>query len=131
MKTSDEAAKLLHAIHGIAGVVQGHADEAERNRRLSRPVVSALADAGLFRMGLPADLGGLEVSPLTFYRAVEDARWAGRVVRFYRRLLGVRGRFPIERGGRRDLRPRFPGHYRRVGRPGRRGPRGVRGARPG
>jgi indole-3-acetate monooxygenase len=71
MKTSDEAAKLLHAIDGIAGVVQGHADEAERNRRLSRPVVSALADAGLFRMGLPADLGGLEVSPLTFYRAVE------------------------------------------------------------
>src|SRR5262249_32743920 len=71
MKTSDEAAKLLHAIHGIAGVVQGYADAAERHRRLSRPVVRAIADAGLFRMGLPADLGGLEVSPLTFYRAVE------------------------------------------------------------
>jgi alkylation response protein AidB-like acyl-CoA dehydrogenase len=71
MKTSDEAATLLQAVHRIADVVQRHADEAERNRRLSLPVVSALADAGLFRMGLPADLGGLEVSPLTFYRAIE------------------------------------------------------------
>src|SRR5262250_2201045 len=71
MKTSDEAATLLQAVHRIADVVLRHADEAERNRRLSPPVVSALADAGLFRMGLPADLGGLEVSPLTFYRAVE------------------------------------------------------------
>ena len=71
MKTPDEAATLLQAVHRIADIVQCHADEAERNRRLSPPVVSALADAGLFRMGLPADLGGLEVSPLTFYRAIE------------------------------------------------------------
>ncbi len=55
MKTSDEAATLLQAVHRIADLVQRNADEAERNRRLSPPVVSALADAGLFRMGLPAD----------------------------------------------------------------------------
>ena len=34
-------------------------------------VVTALAEAGLFRLYTPATLGGLEVDPLTFYRVVE------------------------------------------------------------
>src|SRR5262249_57930132 len=39
---------------------------------LSATVVHSLAEAGLCRMCIPHTLGGLEVSPLTFYRVVEE-----------------------------------------------------------
>jgi len=63
--------RLLHAIRTLEPLIQEHAEEAERNRRLSQPVVTALAEAGIFRMYTPRTLGGLEVDPLTFYRVVE------------------------------------------------------------
>ena len=64
---------LLNSVRAVAPLIRDYADEAERNHRLSPPVVCALADAGVFRMGMPTALGGLEVSPLTFYRVVEEA----------------------------------------------------------
>jgi alkylation response protein AidB-like acyl-CoA dehydrogenase len=64
---------LLDSVRALAPVIRDHADEAERNHRLSPPVVRALADAAVFRMGVPRALGGLEVSPLTLYRVVEEA----------------------------------------------------------
>src|SRR5262245_32830222 len=63
--------QLLGAVHGLEPVIRAHADEAERNRRLSPAVVTALAEAGLFRMYTPRRLGGFEIEPLTFYRVVE------------------------------------------------------------
>lgn len=63
---------LLNAVHRLAPLIQKHAEEAEQNRRLSPPVVTALADAGIFRMCTPRALGGFEVHPLTFYRVVEE-----------------------------------------------------------
>ena len=63
---------LLSAVRTLAPLIREHADEAERNRRLSPPVVTALAEAGLFRMWIPRALGGLEVSPFTLYRIVEE-----------------------------------------------------------
>jgi Acyl-CoA dehydrogenase, N-terminal domain len=72
--TADEVTgSLLDSVRVLAPLIRDHADEAERNHRLSPPVVRALADAGVFRMGVPRALGGLEVSPLTFYRVVEEA----------------------------------------------------------
>src|SRR5215475_4463406 len=62
---------LLSAVHRLEPLIREHADEAERNRRLSQPVVTALAEAEIFRMYTPRTLGGLEVEPLTFYRIVE------------------------------------------------------------
>jgi alkylation response protein AidB-like acyl-CoA dehydrogenase len=62
---------LLSAVRRLEPLIREHADEAERNRRLSQPVVTALAEAGIFRMYTPRSLGGLEVEPLTFYRVVE------------------------------------------------------------
>ena len=64
---------LLDSVLGLAPLIRDRADEAERNHRLSPAVVRALAEAGVFRMGVPRALGGLEVSPLTFYRIVEEA----------------------------------------------------------
>jgi alkylation response protein AidB-like acyl-CoA dehydrogenase len=63
---------LLNAVHTLEPLIREHADEAEQHRRLSQPVVTALAEAGIFRMYTPHTLGGLEVDPLTFYRVVEE-----------------------------------------------------------
>jgi alkylation response protein AidB-like acyl-CoA dehydrogenase len=63
---------LLSAVRRLEPLIREHADEAERNRRLSQPVVTALAEAGILRMYTPHTLGGLEVDPLTFYRVVEE-----------------------------------------------------------
>jgi alkylation response protein AidB-like acyl-CoA dehydrogenase len=53
-------------------VIREHADEAERERRLSPPVLAALQDAGLLRMCTPRSLGGLEVDPLTRALVIEE-----------------------------------------------------------
>ena len=66
-----ELSRLLTAVRQLAPLIRQHADEAEANRRLSQPVVKALAQAGVFRMCTPHALGGFEVHPLTFYRVVE------------------------------------------------------------
>jgi alkylation response protein AidB-like acyl-CoA dehydrogenase len=63
---------LLDAVWTLEPLIRAHADEAEQHRRLSQPVVTALAEAGLFRMYTPHTLGGLEVDPFTFYRVVEE-----------------------------------------------------------
>ena len=52
---------LIEAARQIAPVIREHSDEAERDRRLSRPVLDALHEAGLLRMFTPRSLGGLEV----------------------------------------------------------------------
>jgi indole-3-acetate monooxygenase len=63
---------LIEAARHIAPVIRAHSDEAERERRLSKPVVDALTHAGLMRMLTPRSLGGLEVDPLTCARVVEE-----------------------------------------------------------
>src|SRR5690606_31003329 len=67
----DSADRLLAEIRRLELLIRAHADEAERHRRLSPAVVSALAEAGVFRMYTPRSLGGLETDPFTFYRVVE------------------------------------------------------------
>ena len=63
---------LLDAVREIEPTIREHAAEAERERRLSRPVVDAMREAGLFRMLTPRSLGGLEVDPVTFGRVMEE-----------------------------------------------------------
>ena len=62
---------LLAAVDRLAPLIRAHAEEAERRRRLPQPVVTALAEAGIWRMITPQALGGMEVHPLTFYRVIE------------------------------------------------------------
>ena len=58
-------ASLLDAARDIAPIIREHSEEAERERRLSAPVLTALKEAGLLRMTTPRSLGGLETDPVT------------------------------------------------------------------
>jgi alkylation response protein AidB-like acyl-CoA dehydrogenase len=66
------SADLLAAARRLGSLIRDHAEEAERERRLSSAVTRALAEAGLFRLLLPRGLGGHEVDPVTCARLVEE-----------------------------------------------------------
>jgi alkylation response protein AidB-like acyl-CoA dehydrogenase len=68
----DPDAGLIEAARRIAPVIRDHKEEAERERRLSAPVLAALHDAGLLRMCTPRLLGGLETDPLTRALVIEE-----------------------------------------------------------
>jgi alkylation response protein AidB-like acyl-CoA dehydrogenase len=63
--TTQEAppATGAEAVRRLLPLLRERADEAERGRRLPRDVAARLAEAGIFRMGVPRSLGGSE-SPL-------------------------------------------------------------------
>ena len=56
---------LIDAAHRIAPIIRKYNEEAERERRLSQPVLTALRETGLLRMTTPRSLGGLEADPVT------------------------------------------------------------------
>lgn len=51
-------------LDSVLGVVQAERDRTEAGRRSTPKVVTALADAGLFRLQSPAVVGGAEMAPL-------------------------------------------------------------------
>src|SRR5260370_27401516 len=62
---------LLAAVEQVRDVVAGNADEAENRGTLPPDTVAALADAGLFKLKLPAVLGGAEADPVTHMEVIE------------------------------------------------------------
>jgi indole-3-acetate monooxygenase len=72
MATNVTADSLLDKVKEIAPIIREYAAEAEEKRRLSRPVVDAMLQAGLYSMLSPKAFGGLEVDPLTMFRVVEE-----------------------------------------------------------
>ena len=67
MATNVTADSLLDRVKDIAPIIREHAAEAEEKRRLSRPVVDAMLQAGLYSMSSPKAFGGLELDPLTLH----------------------------------------------------------------
>src|SRR5262245_54820186 len=63
--------QLLSSVRALEPLIRAHAEEAERNRQLSVAVVTALAEAGMFRMYTRRMPARLEADPLPFYRVVE------------------------------------------------------------
>ncbi|WP_244563738.1 acyl-CoA dehydrogenase family protein [Ensifer aridi] len=63
---------LIDAAREIAPIIREHSEEAERERRLSQPVLDALHETGLLRMTTPRSLGGLETDPVTRALVVEE-----------------------------------------------------------
>jgi alkylation response protein AidB-like acyl-CoA dehydrogenase len=72
MTTHATVDTLLYRVKQIAPIIGDHAAEAEEKRRLSRPVVDAMLEAGLYDMSRPRAFGGLEADPITMFRVIEE-----------------------------------------------------------
>jgi alkylation response protein AidB-like acyl-CoA dehydrogenase len=64
--------QLIDRARELAPLIREHSEEAERERRLAKPVQDALIAAGFQRLLTPRSLGGLEVDPVTCARVVEE-----------------------------------------------------------
>ncbi len=63
---------LMRSARELGPAISQYINQDERNRRLSKPVIDALKDAGFFRMFLPKSLGGFETDPITVAHVVEE-----------------------------------------------------------
>jgi indole-3-acetate monooxygenase len=60
----------------LTPLIRAHANETEQSRRLAPAVVDAIRSTGLFTMGLPASLGGVEIAIPEALRAIEQIAYA-------------------------------------------------------
>jgi indole-3-acetate monooxygenase len=75
-----DAQPLVQAAAALQPELRSYREEIEREQRLPKALVEQLRAAGFYRMVIPRELGGLEVDPLTYLRAVELlAQGAGSV----------------------------------------------------
>ena len=65
-------AALFERIQELAPVIRQHADAAEQERRLAKPVHQALIASGFQRMLTPRSLGGFELDPVSCASIVEE-----------------------------------------------------------
>jgi alkylation response protein AidB-like acyl-CoA dehydrogenase len=63
---------LVERARALAPLIAREADEIERTRRLTQPVVSALIENGLYRALLPQSFGGAEAPPEIFMQMLEE-----------------------------------------------------------
>ncbi len=68
---TDPHKTLIQAARDVGELIEAHADAAERDRRLSRRVVDALAHAQLLRLCVPDVYGGPQAGPRTMIEAIE------------------------------------------------------------
>jgi alkylation response protein AidB-like acyl-CoA dehydrogenase len=62
----------LEAARELAPMIRASADEIDKNRELPRPLFNAIADAGMFHLGVPRDIGGSEIDFPTYVRTIEE-----------------------------------------------------------
>jgi len=63
LHVSDDVPALLARIDEITPLLKSQADGNEELGRLTDKAVQALHDSGVFRLGIPRELGGYEASP--------------------------------------------------------------------
>jgi alkylation response protein AidB-like acyl-CoA dehydrogenase len=63
---------LVERAQALVPLIAREADEIERTRRLTEPVVSALIENGLYRSLLPLSVGGAEAPPEIFMQMLEE-----------------------------------------------------------
>ena len=64
--------ELLETAARLGPLLSQYVNEEENNRRISRPVLTALREEGFLRLFMPASLGGLEADPITTAKVVEE-----------------------------------------------------------
>jgi indole-3-acetate monooxygenase len=67
---------VLDAVRAALPVIAGRSAEIEAARRLPDDIVAVLVDGGLFRLAVPAALGGLEADPRTMIDTIDFLSWA-------------------------------------------------------
>jgi alkylation response protein AidB-like acyl-CoA dehydrogenase len=72
-RDNDRAVQSIASVKSLAPLIAANRDAFDRDRRIPDKVFKALADANLFRLWLPAELGGPQCSPLDFMDIVETA----------------------------------------------------------
>lgn len=60
------------AVQELAPRIRESLDEMDRERRVPATLAHALAEAGVFRLGIPRRLGGSEADPATLVHMIED-----------------------------------------------------------
>ncbi|HEX4996164.1 MAG TPA: acyl-CoA dehydrogenase family protein [Methylomirabilota bacterium] len=62
----------LETARKLAPLIRSSAPETDAQRELPRPLFEAMADAGLFRLGLPRTLGGFEMDLPSYIQVIEE-----------------------------------------------------------
>ncbi len=70
--TSSSIASPLEAARQLAPLIRAAADDIEKNRELPRPLFEAIADAGLFLMAVPREIGGSEIDLPLYVQVIEE-----------------------------------------------------------
>ena len=63
--------QLVEVATSMVPRIRACADEIERTRRLPLPLVTELAQAGIFRMLVPRAIGGSEIDPVSYMEIIE------------------------------------------------------------
>ena len=128
-----DRAAFSAAVDGLAQEAARLAPEGERERQLPGELVRAMADAGVFRLLVPAAVGGIETHPATFVEAVETlargdgaAGWCAAI----NATSGLLAGYLPEDSARENLRPAGDDQRRRLrtARPGGADRRGSGGS---
>jgi len=69
---NDAPLSPLEAARALAPMIRASADEIDAARELPRALFEAIADAGMFRLALPRDIGGSELDYPSFVRVIEE-----------------------------------------------------------
>jgi alkylation response protein AidB-like acyl-CoA dehydrogenase len=70
------ATEPLTAARELRAVIESEAELVEQSSTMTQPVVDALVEAGLFRLLVPRELGGLEADPGTIIDVCEELSFA-------------------------------------------------------
>ncbi len=86
VRTADE---VLDAVRDLLPALRERAQEAEDLRRVPEASVKSLQETGFFRLLQPARFGGVEASPVEFYRGVREIASACGSTGWVSSVLGV------------------------------------------
>ncbi len=70
--TTASTQSFIETARALAPQIRAYIEEIEQARRLPLPLVETMAKAGLFRLFIPQQLGGVEADPMTFARIIEE-----------------------------------------------------------